>query len=70
MKANATGEQAVNVRTGVIKATSSEAGQTHGKAANCQLVPDLAFGTGQAVAAIHPHARPGIDQHIGDLRVG
>ena len=70
MEADAAGEQPVDVRAGVIKSTSGDPGQTHGESANRRLVADLTVRAGQSVASIDPHARTGIDQDIGDQRIG
>jgi len=70
MEADAAGEEAVDIRTGVIKATSGDPRQTHRESANREPIADITVGPGQPVAAINPDTRTGIDQNIGDERIG
>jgi len=67
---DATGKQPIDIRAGVIQATTGDPGQTHREPADGGLIADLAVRAGQAAAAIDPHARTGIDQDIGDLWIG
>ena len=70
MQADAAGKQPIDIRAGVIKATAGDPGQTHGQPADRCLVTDLTVRTDQALAAIDPHSRTGIDQDVGDPRIG
>jgi len=69
MKANPSGKQPIDVRARVIQTASGDPRQAHGESANSQLVADFAAGSGQAVTAIDPDSRSGIDQDIGDQRI-
>jgi len=70
VQAHAAGEQPIDIRAGVIKATTGDPGQAHGESADCRLIANHAVRADQAVAAIDPHARAGIDQDVGDQRIG
>jgi len=70
MQPNTTRKQTVDVRAGVIEATTGDTGQTNCQSADRGLIADLTVSTCESVPTIHPHARSRVDQNIGDPRVG
>ena len=64
------GKQPIDVRAGVIEATASDPGKTHGESTDGGFIADVAVGSAESLASVDPDPRPRIDQDIGDPRIG
>jgi hypothetical protein len=70
VQTNTPGKQPIDVRAGVIEATTGDPGKTHRESTDRLLIADIAVSPGESVATVDPDTRPRIDQDVGDPRIG